>query len=218
MKRSADISEEYLARRVVTELQRQGFVTYEEVSTGYGGKRADIVGVRGPVVAVVECKTSLSLKLLDQLAAWRGKAHLIIGAHGFTRGGQSAERYCRLEGFGLWGVGFEQIKESVAPVLYRSVQSGIRGKLRDQQRSGEYAKAGTQGGYWTPFGQTVRDLKIYAGQNPGAELRTALHDIQHHYHSIRSAVSAIPALIRSGVIKGLKVDGNPLKLYLDGPS
>lgn len=214
----ADISEAELARSVVTELQRQGFTTYEEVIGGYGEKRADIVGVRGPVVAIVECKTSLSLRLLDQLAAWRGRAHLIIGACGFARGGESADRYCHLEGFGLWSVCGEEVKERVAPRLWRHADCRIKAKLRDEQRSGEFAKAGTQGGYWTPFGKTVRDLKIYAGQHPGTELRTALHDIQHHYSSMRSAVSSIPALIRSGVIAGLKVDGVPLKLYLDGPS
>lgn len=213
-----DLSEADLARFVVTELQRQGFTTYEEVCVGYGGQRADIVGVRGPVVAVVECKTSLSLKLLDQLAVWRGRAHLIVGAHGYTRGGASARRYCQLEGFGLWAVHGERIDEDVCPRLWRRADVRIKAKLCEEQRSGEFAKAGTQGGYWTPFGKTVRDLKIYAGQHPGAELKTALHDIQHHYSSMRSAVSSIPALIRNGVIAGLKVDGDPLKLYLDGPS
>jgi hypothetical protein len=207
-------SEADMARSVVSELQRQGYTTYEEVSYGYGGKRADIVGVRGPVVAIVECKTKLSLKLLDQLADWRGCAHLIIGAHSYSRIGHAVMRYCQLEGFGMWRVGHTEIDEYVCPRLHRVADvKRLRKKLRDEQRTGEYAQAGTGGGYWTPFRQTVTDLSKLVKEQPGIELRAAMKAIKHHYATERSAMNAIPALIQKGVIEGLRCEGRPLRIF-----
>jgi hypothetical protein len=205
-----------IARAVVTELQRQGFMTYEEVSLGYASHRADIVGVRGAVIAVVECKVTLGLALLNQLLWWVGRAHLLIGAHGFSRQSLAAERLAQHEGFGLWSVGGDEIHERVPPRLYRrAAVTSLRKVLRDEQRSGEYAQAGTNGGYWTPFRGTVRALTDLAMKQPGIELSEALTQIKHHYASARSAKSAIPALIRKGVITGLRCEGVPLRLYTD---
>ena len=207
------VSEERLARSVLTELQRQGYETYEEVSTG--NNRADIVAVRGPVVAIVECKVNLSLRLLDQLTQWIGGANTLIAAFGGGRVGVTVKRYCEHEGFGLWSVCGDEIKEYVAPRLVRCTATSVRRALRPEQQSGEYASAGTMGGYFTPFRRTVRGLTDYALKHPGVELRVALKDVQHHYSTMRSAVSAIPALVRRGVIQGLRVEGKPLRLYAD---
>lgn len=209
-------SEAEMARIVVTELQRLGYETYEEVSLGRGGQRADIVGVLGPIIAVVECKMSLSLKLLDQLTEWQGRAHRIIGAVPRYRRGATVHRYFRTEGFGLWTVSrFEDgIDEQITPRLQRRVDMRIRRYLRPEQRSGEYARAGASGGgYYTPFRGTVRELEDLAREKPGIELRQAVKEISHHYSSARTAMSSIPAMIRAGVILGLRVEGSPLKLY-----
>lgn len=44
------------------------------------GATADIVAIKGEVVIVVEMKTSLSLKLIEQVFNWRTKAHLVFAA------------------------------------------------------------------------------------------------------------------------------------------
>lgn len=206
-----------LARAVVTELQRQGFETYEEVSMGYGEHRADIVAVRGPVFCVVECKVTFGLNLLNQLMRWLGGAHLVIGAHGFAKKSVAAERMARHEGFGLWSIGAEEINERVAPRLNRAASVRLlRLALREDHRSGEFAKAGSQGGYWTPFRQTCRDLTAIVKEQPGIELRAALKLVKHHYANERSAVSAIPTIIKRGLLPGMTADGKPLRLFLDG--
>jgi hypothetical protein len=207
-----------IARKVVTELQCQGYDTYEEVSLGYGGQRADVVAVRGRLLMVVECKTSLSLRLLDQLTGWRGNAHYILGAVGTGRCGSAADGFLRGNGFGLWMVCYGEIHEKVSPRLNRTIDDKcIRRALHEAQRSGAYARAGSMaGGYWTPFRETCSELLRVVKGSPGIELREALKAIQHHYATTRSAASSVPPLIRSGVIDGLEVKGVPLRLYPKG--
>lgn len=214
------LSEADLARGAVTELQRQGFETYEEVSMGYAGQRADIVGVRGPTVAVVECKTTLSLKLMDQLMYWRGRASYIIAAVPWSRVGAATHRLFTVDGFGLWLVLEEgrEPEEKISPRLHRHTdQSRIRGKLRPQHRSAEYARAGTNGRYYTPFRDTCDQLRRVVKAQPGIELRAALTEIRHHYASTKSAVSAIPMAVRQGLIDGVEItQGKPLRLFPEG--
>lgn len=205
--RLGELSEADMARAVVTELQRQGYETYEEVSTGYGGRRADIVAVRKPIVMIVECKVSLSLKLLDQLSMWHGEANYTIGAVAAGRIGVAAKRYLRSQGLGLWKLVADEIHEEVAPRLHRHCRDRISDSLRPEQRSGEYAQAGSNGGgYWTPFRATCRDLCEAVKRNPGIKLRDALLQIDHHYATTKSAMSALPALIQKGVVAGVRLD------------
>lgn len=211
-------SEEQIARAVVTELQRQGYVTYEEVSVcsgGYSGRRADIVAVRGPVLGVVECKTKFSLKLLDQMTKWIGQAHFVVGAVELTRLGVAAERYLKSWGLGLWSVGHSEISVKVSHRLLRGADvTALRTFLRPEMQSAEYAKAGTQGGHWTPFRGTCDALRALVRDQPGIELRAALKACGHHYASEKSALTSIPVLIRRGVIAGIRVEGErPLKLF-----
>lgn len=204
------ISEAELATKVVTEMQMQGYTLYEEVSLGYAGRRADIVAVRDRVLAVVECKVTFSLKLLDQLTRWTGEANLVIGACGFTKLGIAAERYLKSTGIGLWTVMHNEIHETVSPRLFRRCGDRLRKKLRPEQQSAEYAKAGTQGGYWTPFRGTCDALRNLVAHKPGITLKDALKEAGHHYSSARSAMSAIPTLIANGVIIGLRYEDGKL--------
>lgn len=209
------ITETAMARTVVTELQRQGFTTYEEVSLGYGGRRADIVGLRGPVCMVVECKTSLSMRLLDQLVAWRGHANLVVGVAMHGRAGAAVRHLAEAEGFGIWRVASsDTVHEEVAPRLLRRADTRLRSSLRAEHQSGLFAEAGSQGGYWTPFRATVAELERIVDAQPGIELRVAMLAIKHHYSTTRSAVSAIPVLVARGVITTIRVEpGRPVRLY-----
>ena len=214
-----------VARVVLTKLQRQGFETYQEVSTGYGSMRADIVGVRGALVAVVETKVGFSLRLCEQLLRWLGSAHLVIGAVRHGGRGHVARRWLRHEGIGLWtcGTGSDgSVVEDVSPRLWRRAGTGsIRHALCEEQRTGEFAAAGTSGGgYWTPFRNTTRALTEVVTREPGITLRAALQQVQHHYASDKSAIGSIPGLIRKGVIAGVRLDdtGRQLRLYPVSPA
>jgi hypothetical protein len=210
-------SEAEIARKVVVELQSLGFETYEEVTNG--GSRADIVGLRGPVVAVVETKATMSLAFLNQLLYWRGFAHLVIGACGYGRTVGAAHRLCQLEGIGLWSVGFESVREEIAPVLRRKAYTEkIRKRCVPENRTGEtaYAQAGTNGGgYYTPFRKTARALTDIVRQKPGIALRDAMTEISHHYRSDATARSAMPSLIERGAVGGIRIEreGRLVRLY-----
>src|SRR5688572_8895197 len=113
-----------MARPVVAELQRLGFETHEEVAQYYGGNRADIVGIRGPVVCVVECKVSMSLALMEQAQDWLHRAHYVIAAYGHGRKSYAVEDWFKWRGIGMWHVSFESVTEQVAPRLYRTADAG----------------------------------------------------------------------------------------------
>lgn len=206
-------TEAKLAAKVVAELQRQGYATYEEVSGGYGASRADVVAVRGAVLMVVECKVGFSLKLMDQLTQWLGLANYVVGACGFTKLGVAARRYLTTQGIGLWTVGFKEIHSEVSPRLHRRASVRLRDALRPEQQSREFAAAGTQGGYWTPFRATCRELTEIAKREPGIELRAALKLFKHHYANDRSALSSVPDVVKRGLLPGIRCEDRPLKLY-----
>lgn len=222
MARDTEGPEERMATVVVTELQRQGYAVYQEVSTGYGGKRADIVARLGPIVTVVECKASLSLRLLDQLLGWRGQAHHIIGAYQAGRGRNTAvSEFCRHQGFGLWFAGVEGIEEVLAPRFNRTAHiAHTVACLSEAQRSGQYAAAGSKGAYFTPFRRTTDLLRSAVRDTPGITLREALGSIAHHYANARSGMSSLPDLIRKGLVPGVRLEpeGRVLRLFpVDAP-
>jgi hypothetical protein len=215
-KRIAFESEADIAKAVIAELRDQGYEVYQEVSVGYGGQRADVVGQRGSIVALVETKTSLSLKLLEQLVEWQGHANYIIGAVPASPAirNRAVSRFLRAEGIGLWAVAVE-VSEHISPKLARRISSRITKVLAPEQRTGEYGAAGTRaGGYWTPFQATCRNLRETVAHNPGIELREALAKMAHHYVSDKSARSALPALIRRGVVQGIRLDDGDGRLRL----
>jgi len=225
---SRKIAETEIARAVVTELQRLGFDTYEEVSTGYASKRGDVVGLRGPVVIVVECKASMSLKLLEQVLLWKGGATMIVAASGFSRTSMPAERLLRAEGIGFWTVspnggtdGRDDIRELVGPKFFRTASTQrLRTLCTPETKTGSmYAAAGsTGGGYYTPFRATVRALEQIVKKEPGITLREAVKRIEcGHYASAASARNSLSGLIHRGVIAGIRMeiaeDGRTIQLF-----
>ena len=58
-------------------LEMGDWVVYSEVEEKRGYRRADIVATRGNQLMVVEMKTTLSFKLLEQAIAWKGSADYI---------------------------------------------------------------------------------------------------------------------------------------------
>lgn len=206
------VSEAEVARAVVTELQRLGFDTYEEVSSCYCGKRADIVAVQGKWAFIVEVKTAFSLRLLEQARMWSGLPVLLA---------VPSCRYgwiCKQLGFGLWEVCREgQIREVVAPprVCNRRTFEMVSGWLDESQRSGQYARAGEAGGgYWTPFQQTKRALQSLVKEKPGMTLKEAVDALDHHYASAATARACLPRLIMRGIIEGIELDDKrPMHLW-----
>ncbi|WP_338835882.1 hypothetical protein [Neomoorella thermoacetica] len=72
------LKESDLFGHVKSWLQEQEYEVYSEVWPElYTSKRADVVALKGDMAAIVELKTSLTLDLVAQGAAWQEKANCI---------------------------------------------------------------------------------------------------------------------------------------------
>jgi hypothetical protein len=202
------MTEQEIAAIAVAELQRLGYETYEEVRFRSLGKIADIVGLRGPVILVLEAKRSMTLALLNQIMYWERYAHQRLVCVEKGRIGLAVTRLLRNEGIGLWRVGrLDGVKEELGPVLRRKALTDLRDYCVAENRSGsEYASAGSKGGgYWTPFQGTKRALDEVVKKNPGIALWEALEQVDHHYASSQSGVNSMANLIQRGVIKTIRI-------------
>lgn len=209
-------TEKALAAKVVAWLQRESYETWEEVVIG--SRRVDIVARRGPAIIAIECKTSLSLAVLEQAAYWSGIAHQSYAAVPSVyrrRGGLHA--VCLAIGCGVLEVGGDVTVRYHAPFIRRALTHNITKHLTDGNRSGNgYAGAGSAGGgYWTPWQQTIRDLTSYINAHPGMTLGDALKRITHHYSTDSTARSSLSHWLRVGKIPGIETrrDGRALRLY-----
>lgn len=223
--RSTKITETQIAAPVVEHLQEQGWDVYQEVQTADGG-RADIVCTRGPLVWVVEAKTSLSLQLLDQVVRWRGNANYVSIAipEGKYHHGSFVNRYLRDLGFGVFSIhvggahkwDVPSANVSLRPSLFRRADTDrLKASLNEKQKCG--VEAGSKGGgFWTPFKETCDRLVEYLKAHPGASLKDVIENVEHHYHTSSSARSSLSHWIRVGKVPGVKWNGRRLELVEGG--
>ena len=195
----------------------EGWEAWHEVSTG--SVAADLVFTLGPRVAVVELKTLLSFALLEQCLWWKHWAHWVWAAAPPRKRSRNMAQIV----FERFGVGVIEVGESArvvrqAEMNRRADVSYIRKALDPEGR--EHCLAGTGAGQrWTPWVRTCNRLQRHVAKHEGCTLRDALDTIEHHYASAPSARSSMSALLRRGVVKGLRVekDGRALRLYSEAP-
>jgi hypothetical protein len=212
-----------VAAPVVAWLEGLGWDVYQEVS-GY-----DIVARVGPIVWIVEVKTSLSTKLCAQAFNRCRHAHYVSVAIPVTNGIDDGHRWAtdRLEdrGIGVLHVDLVSmavdlvsmaVKQASRPSLHRRVDvSRLLSSLRPEHKT--YLAAGSPcGGGWTPWkAMCLKILQRVAGA-PGITLKELLAtDGRYHYTSEQSARSALSHWIRVGRIPGVECrrDGRSLRLY-----
>lgn len=226
------MNEETLAGAVVTWLGEQGWDCFFEVSPG-GGAAADIVGVREPLVAIVEAKVALTLGVIAQIENWKGYGHVrYIAVSAAKRDGGRSYAYalCREKGIGVllvWESRFDGlnpggllVKEEVAPALDRTARRSAvwREWLKPEHKT--YAKPGTASGKrWPPFLETCKELRALVRREPGIAMKHALTRFKHHYSSTSSARAALSGLIQRGVIEGIEMrrEGKALLLFPSRP-
>lgn len=203
-----------VARPVAVLLADTGFEVYREVRSGYGEARADLVGRRGVATHVVECKTRLSLDLIDQAAAWLGMANLVSVAVP-----EREDRYARHPsivlrqlGIGLivvrhCGHEYASARQAEAPRWHRldANRPPVRDALHEAQR--EMGEAGTNhGGYYTAFRWTMREVATFVAAHPGCSVREAVEGVSHHYSTDASARQGIVFALGKGLIPGVRVE------------
>lgn len=221
------IAETDVAAVVVAYLRDLGWDVHQEVGGAYG-PRADIVAVRGPLLYVVEVKTTLGLALIEQGQSWLHRAHLvsIAAPHPHRgRGPSVAHQICGEWGIGVLDVltdyGESAVRERVAPRLIRRIpvdrSRTLRRLLTEETRT--YASAGNAAGkFWSPFKDTCQQAVRAVAAHPGLttkELVAALP--KHHYSSDSVARNTLPRWLRLGKIPGLRGEGErPIRWYLAG--
>ncbi len=217
------LTEADLARYIVGYFQNLHWDVYQEVQISTQSKRADIVVTQGKLVGVCECKTSLGLPLLEQAFHWKPYAHFVWLATWSRHPGDFICRLVKDFGFGHLdhfesSADCNATRERTRPTLLRAPPclDLLRGALRPEHRSGFAEAGGNSGGHFTPFKQTMWELKRIAQDKPGIALREALGEFKHHYASVSSAVAHLPEWIDKGKCPGLRlerVSGKPCLFF-----
>ena len=190
-------------------LHDQGWTTYAEVELRGLAGRPDLVGVRGPLTLVMECKLTASLSVVEQAVANEGRAHYVYVATPFTARRGMFDRVCRAFGVGWICIGGVQSdlesREMVSPRFTRRAATGWRARLRDEHAT--YGEPGSSGGqYWTPFRETCRNILQAVTKSPGVTTRELMDRTNHHYASSASARSAVYSWAKAGKIPGVRIE------------
>ena len=197
-----------LAELVIAWLQDQHWEVYQEVkfSNGSNGNVADIVAVRNGLVWIIECKTSMTFTVLAQANMWHSHFRSVaipatINYYDKGRGMsyQIAKDYLHL---GIIEVRNDrEVKEVFcAPVMrenHEYTKKYYLPYLREEHKT--FSKAGTKnGGYWTPYRQTIEEVKRFIYRNPGCTFKEIMNYIgRGHYSSTSSANSSLRIALTS---------------------
>ena len=202
-----------LAKPVISYLESMGWDVYQEVLIH--GRIADIVAVCGKLTWILECKTSLSLKLLEQAYAWRGHSNFIsivipIKSHIYYN--SFINKLLISEGIGILCVNFSEVIENIRPKFHRKTID-IKKYIKPEHKY--WAEAGSQKGYYTPFQNTKRNIEYNIKKYPnGILFKDFLKSIEHHYNTESTARNCLIQWINSNIIKGAKIINQNNKLYI----
>jgi len=171
---------------------------------------ADIVAVRGPLVYVIECKTSLSLKVLEQASHWRSHLRSIAVPRRKRRRYQSSDREAayyiarRCLEIGVLEVSKKtsflgdetwEVNEVVHPKLkrdYHRTAQYIRQALLPGHKTHVAPGSPSVEGRWTPYKSTIRQVRRFIRANPGCTFREIGDELgKMHYASTVSAIGNI---------------------------
>jgi len=200
-----------LAKPVVLYLKEQGWDVYQEVLIY--GKVADIVATFGKLTWIIEVKTSMSLKLLEQIYCWRGRANFLsIAIPARSYFGDFTKDLLIKNKIGVLSVRYEEVYENIHPQLNRKVIN-IQKFLKPEQKT--WAEAGSQHGYFTPFQNTKRNIEYRIKNYPnGILFKDFLKLTEHHYSKEATARSCLRQWIESGIIKGAKIVEQDNRLFI----
>jgi len=216
------MKESDLAKIIVEWLKANQWEVYKEVAIGTTNQRADIVAVQGCLTWIIETKTSLSLALIAQAFRRLQLSHYVSIAVPYVRRNDTELLFIKnlLKDYGIGLLQVERfrnnyIMQTVHPKLNRR-RGIIKKYLNEKQKT--YAEAGNyENKYWTPFQQTVLNIKKYLARNPGCTWKELIENVDHHYNSNSTARSCIYRWINEGVIKGIKIEkyGTNTLLFLE---
>ncbi|MDY7037906.1 MAG: hypothetical protein SV375_17310 [Thermodesulfobacteriota bacterium] len=214
--------EEDVAKHVVEWLDTQGWEVYQEVQIATYGVVADIIAVQKPLLWIIECKTSLSIAVMEQAYRWKGYANFVsvaVPKSNNRRGRAFAETILKNFGIGLLNVRGNDVHENISPLLNRKPsKKRILAILHDEQKT--YAAAGNANNKrWTPYQQTCINILQEVNKQPGITMKELMERIKHHYQTNATARSCLYRWAGMGIIKGVcvKRDGRLIRFYPISP-
>lgn len=212
---------------VIAHLEEAGWDVYQEVP--FKGSIADVVGVLGKRICIVELKRGLGFDVLAQAMNWRGVAHWIwVGVPAEKVG--SAGRHLAVRIAADLGTGVLEVRgagsslsvvtrAAPAPLHRRADPSRLLAALRPEHKTSRKAGS-TYGRVWTPFNDTCKALREYLANAGGeAPLIEAMRGMNHHYASPASGRAHLSHWIEVGKVEGVAlVSGSrPLLVRLAPP-
>jgi len=222
-------NEAALGVELVKYLEAQGWEVYQEVSLRYGGNRADIVATQNNLLWIIELKTSMGIKLIEQCYNWKRYAHYVSAAIP-TRHKRNALTFVT-KVFKDYHIGLitiddpedyryanmSNIKEWIPAKLNRKAYTERVTKLLTEEQK-TWAKAGNaDGNFYTPFQGTSRIVQDMVRKNPGINLKKLVETITHHYASDTTARACISKWVQTGVIPNIRYEreGRSIRFYHD---
>jgi len=217
-----------LAKGVIAWLQDMKWDVYQEVQVFSYGAIADIVGLFNGRTWVIETKTSLSLKVMEQAYHWKPFSNLVSVAvpHGKRRSIEFPWKVLESFGIGLirvvessnWvnhtSVPVWEIEELVRPQVNRRPGKHLKDSLSEAHKT--FAEAGNANKLrWSPFQQMCLDVRKFVEKNPGAGLKQIIDNVKTHYHSVQTAKGCIAKYVQMDVLKGVRSEkeGKVLRFY-----
>jgi hypothetical protein len=204
-----------LAKKVVEYLEDLQWDVYQEVQAHsyLGSACADIVAVNGPVAWVIECKVTAGLRVIEQALRWKGHANMVSIA--VPNSSWMAQNVCLKYGIGVLHVrkNLLDVYEVERPHLIRKTSKRLREKLRPEHKTIPAGSA--NGGQWTPFKETCRNVLRSVKHRPGISMKDLLKNTSTHYASPSSGRACLIRWLDAGVVPGVEIrrDGRNISLY-----
>lgn len=192
------LKESDLYEHVKQWLEARGWDVYPEVQPFAYDRRADIVALQGPSVAIVEMKTSLTYEVVRQAERWIGNAHYIWIAVPWRKVNWFVAHYLREKRIGLLLVGEDEIEgtpavtEHLRARFLRMKEKHIKWHNKVSPLHKTALPGGSQaGGHITPYVKMMAEVGGMIENNPqGLTVDHILEHCETHYTRPKPSLAA----------------------------
>jgi len=206
-------SESDLTLIIRKHLEEEGYTTYGEVQLKAGNIRCDLFAVKDKVSIAIEAKLTFSFKVLNQAYNWLNHANYVYVLVPAVRRGKS--RKFAIQCAKSLGIGvIEVTKAGKLNIVEGDFNSKPKlPKLYDEQK--DTVASNSKNEYITEFKLTVNKINDYMVDKNKCKLTDVIKNINHHYKTDKSAVSAIKKMIDIQVIENYYITKEGRSLFLN---
>jgi hypothetical protein len=178
-----------LAKIVIDWLKDQKWEVWQEVKLSkYICPIHDIIAVQNGITWCIECKLNFNLKVIEQVY----RSNTIFKSIAVPKMNCFGNKICNILGIGVIHTNnniFHYYPGKVFRENYRCNKEIVE-TLKNIPQS--YSEAGSfRGHYWSPYKETITNVKNYINKNPCCKLKDIMDGLKHHYASAASARSCL---------------------------